>query len=659
MAKLTKVKNVIWYSEKEKLDEIREKIIAGDLSKFIIRHDIRDNDTPCLPIYAVFNDNTEIKMGYVPSSVIEITDIPDEYEIPKDDYEIAEIITNDLENGSQVDFPTITYSLPTELDEEIDYTTYVRGGNSRTLFEMLAPKTDYSFDKELSTTFLKEIAKRKYVVNISDYDADGVSSAFIMKKGLDHITGGKRPVFTKFNSRYTDGYNISISTLQDTIKTLEEKGIDKKDITFLFTDTGSSCMEQIEFLKKEGCGTIVVDHHRAENDKKSNPDLMINPFLDEKVNKQTNGNYWCGAGLSFGLLEKSIKDNNLHNELKLSAVIATIADKVPMLEGNLIYEREIFNEIRKDAAWLPEWFEGLTNDSGKKGVSNQNIGFSIAPRINAPGRLFEDGAKKFFMYMMNPDISFEFKKNGEGKPAKTTINSWNKTRKSLSDELLATSLEKVDRNKNIIVLTDKEALVGLGGIIAGKVAEQNGKPCGFGAVNSNGDYVFSFRTYGDIDIFKTFEEKGIDKLCSNFGGHSGALGLTVKKENLDKLIAEIEGITTLVKAVPTEELEDTNRIIPLNKVSDFSMINTVNYYGCNNLILFETPIELFYKYGEKHGYIVEIDNAVSEKMKNDKVASIVFSVDSINFKGEATVVVHQIITEKEKNNEKNEVDEER
>ena len=222
-----------------------------------------------------------------------------------------------------------------------------------------------------------------------DYDADGITSVsqftLLMK-----LFGGN--AVYKIPKRFTDGYGINERSMDDL-----------GDIDILITvDNGIAAINAVKKAIDRGMYVIVMDHHSAaiQNGKIILPDSQI--LIDPEALPENNDfSYYCGAGLTYRLLEymvkkyyQSIPDKSSVKSTLMQAAafaaIGTIADVVPLTEDN--------RRIVKLGLWAMEHehatdgLNGLIKIFGIERLSSVDVAYKIAPALNSAGRLFDNGA---------------------------------------------------------------------------------------------------------------------------------------------------------------------------------------------------------------------------------------------------------------------------
>ncbi len=214
------------------------------------------------------------------------------------------------------------------------------------------------------------IQNKESVLIYGDYDCDGICAITILYKTLiDKVSS----LHYFVPDRNNDGYGMSVAVL--------EKILAKHKVDLIITvDCGITSIAEVEHCFDLGVDIIVTDHHEPQDEL---PDCtIVNPKIDEN----SPFHYLCGAGVALKLVEALSNKQTADNYLDL-ATIATIADVVPLVGVNrsIVYHglKLINKRQRPSIKRLLEYIE-------LEKVTSEEIGFRIAPRVNAPGRLSLD-----------------------------------------------------------------------------------------------------------------------------------------------------------------------------------------------------------------------------------------------------------------------------
>ncbi len=350
-----------------------------------------------------------------------------------------------------------------------------------------------------------------------DYDVDGITSvsmlvSYLRKKGAD--------VNYYIPDRLDEGYGINPAALCS----LFEEGT-----TLLITvDTGITATEEIETAKYMGMDVIVTDHHRC---KEEVPDCcaVINPA-------QPDCNYpfkkLAGVGVVFKLicaLEKDAK--KVLDEYGDILALGTVADVVELTGENrtiVDYGLKIFRNTKNTGLLSLINVMGINIET----ISVTSIGFSIAPKINAAGRI---GDASLGVKLLLSSSSQEAEEISE------LLLEENKNRQELERHIYEEAQDIVSKNpdyksKPVLVIWGEGWHHGVIGIVASKISEKYSKPCIL--ITIDGDMAKgSGRSVEGFNLFEALQN--CSDIFVKFGGHALAAGLTLRRENLPLLDEEL------------------------------------------------------------------------------------------------------------------------
>lgn len=342
------------------------------------------------------------------------------------------------------------------------------------------------------------------VVVYGDYDADGISATTIMYRGL--ISYGVE-TYAVVPER-ENGYGLTAGVLE---RILEEYCPD----LIITVDCGISAYSEIEELKDLGVDVIVTDHHEIPE---QIPDCTV-------INCKLEGYPFdglCGAGVAYKVI-RALTGETADKYLDLVAV-ATIADSMPLTDENRILVSEGLKLIKSGRG--AKVIRALAEVGGMKETGAQSLAYSIAPRINAAGRM---GDAYSALAAFTSDDNFEVKILAD------KLNSYNVARQTECDELYKsakTLLKDKSPFSRVIILSDESWKPGIIGIVAAKLMEEYRKPAIL--FTEQGEVLHgSARSFGEINIYKALSSA--KDILEGFGGHSQAAGVTIKRENLGKL----------------------------------------------------------------------------------------------------------------------------
>lgn len=332
-----------------------------------------------------------------------------------------------------------------------------------------------------------------------DYDADGICAASILTSALK-ASGAN--CFAYIPER-EEGYGMRRESLE---KIISERTPD----LFVTVDCGVSNREEVAFIRSRGIPVIVTDHHELPP---SLPDCTI---VNPKIEDDYPYDNLCGAGVAFKIA-CALLGEKAYSLLDLAA-IATVADSVPLTGENRDIVAEGLRLInRKPRLAVKYLFGGKSGD-----VTAQSLAFTVAPRINAAGRM---GDANCALRLFTSEDSAEIY------DLASRLNAFNIERQQVCDEVYKSAKRRLEEGgayESAILLADESWSTGLVGIVAAKLAEEFNRPCILFV--KNGDILKgSARTNENVNIYEAL--KACSGLLAEFGGHAQAAGVKVTEEN--------------------------------------------------------------------------------------------------------------------------------
>ena len=359
----------------------------------------------------------------------------------------------------------------------------------------------------------KAIANEEKILIYGDYDVDGTTSVALLYKFL-------HPHYPRLDyyipDRYAEGYGISFQG----IDYAEENGIS----LVIALDCGIKALEKIDYANEKKIDFIICDHHRPGK-KLPKAVAVLDPKREdcEYPFKELSG---CGVGFKFMQAyskKVGIAEEKLFNLIDLLAV-SICADIVPIIGENRILTH--FGIAKLNSKPLPGIKAMMqVANVDKKVLTVTDVVFSIAPRINAAGRI-ENGKKAVEVLVSDhPETAME---------RSTYIDGRNNDRRNLDKSITAEALQMIHSdplliNRKTTCLFKEDWHKGVIGIVASRCIETFYRPTII-FTESNGMAAGSARSVKGFDVYNAIEE--CSSLIEQFGGHKYAAGLTIKKENI-------------------------------------------------------------------------------------------------------------------------------
>ena len=497
---------------------------------------------------------------------------------------------------------------------------------------------------------LKEaIEKKENILIYGDYDADGVISASIMYKFLKEL---ELEAEVYIPDRFNEGYDLSI----EFIKRISAEG---RYSLIISVDCGTNSESVQKFIKGNKAPDIIVcDHHNqsVELDTNRQDYIIINPKLK---NSKYPFKDLSGAAVTFkfitGILRKledryrnKFKKDYLTNLLDLVA-ISTIADIMPLINENRIIVKRGLAVLNKTInPGLKKMISTIIKD--KEYIDEYDVGFIIAPRLNAAGRI-KNARESFDLLVKEGDILTKIADE---------LNFFNmerqKIQKNIFNEIIENNdFSKIVPEKKIFIDKSKNWSEGVLGVVASDIVKKYNIPVilfkeSEGKLKGSGRSIDKFDLYGNL------------VLCSNlfdrFGGHRLACGINMDLSNYGTFYSNFMKIVD--KSLKKDDIEKKN---VFDIEIDFKDINKDILYEINLLRPFGygnpkpcfvtrdcVLVDFFYLSEEKHirlklkqagttvdAIIFGVDEKIKKKMiKNNKV-NILYKIEENKWANLSTI----------------------
>lgn len=363
--------------------------------------------------------------------------------------------------------------------------------------------------------------KEKIIV-YGDYDVDGTTAVALVYRYLHNFYS---ELDFYIPTRYEEGYGISLKIIDD----LAEQGVK----LVIILDCGIKANEEIRYAAEKGIDFIICDHHMPD-DELPEAVAILNPKLPGSTYPcpHLSG---CGVGYKFMQafsISNGIATAELESMLDLVAV-SIAADIVPMIDENRVLTYMGLKRLNSNPNM------GLraiirTCGLGGKEITINDIVFKIGPRINASGRM-QSGSEAVELLVAR-DIKEAGRRASE-------IDKYNKDRKELDKRITEEANEILEKRgqslsqKKSIVIYNKDWHKGIIGIVASRLTEIYYKPSVVLTL-SNGLATGSSRSVQGFDIYRAVESTR--DLLENFGGHTYAVGLSLREENIPEFTRRFE-----------------------------------------------------------------------------------------------------------------------
>ena len=385
----------------------------------------------------------------------------------------------------------------------------------------------------------KHIDQGSLIFIVGDYDVDGMTSTSLFLSVLNE-TEAKVKFFIPH--RFNDGYGLN--------KDLIQKVIDLKAGLLITLDCGITQCEEITFLKDNSeTDVMILDHHQIPSPM-PRMDVLIHPKQLEESHPCW---HLCTAGIAYQFLRYFCKVKGLsvpEPKLLELAALGTIADIVPLVgENRRLTKLGLQCLSQRKNFGLRQLLE--TSKCDKPFISARDVGFVIAPRLNAAGRLTH--AKTGVDLLMASNLK-------DAEKIALELETLNQKRREIGDRMFKEAQKMIQADPSVLeppvlILSSPLWHAGVIGIIASRLVNAYGRPT---ILIAEDDAIgrASARSVAKVNIYELiFQVK--DQLLK-FGGHHQAAGFSVAKETIPSLMLAIRE-----RAVETIAMDDLGECITL------------------------------------------------------------------------------------------------
>lgn len=353
-----------------------------------------------------------------------------------------------------------------------------------------------------------------------DYDADGVTATALMVLALERFGADVAPYIP---NRFDEGYGLNA----EAVEALAQRGV-KLIVT---VDCGIRSPDEVSLAQSLGVDVVVSDHHT--------PREVLPPAVAVVCHKQPGDTYpekdLAGVGLAYKIIQAMLlakgKPVSLADEWLDLVALGSIADVVPLRGEN----RAIVKAgLRRIHLGQNTGIRALCGVSGTQPatVNSGDIGFRLAPRLNAAGRI--DSAMDALHLLLARSVE-------EASLIAQRLDDQNKIRQQMTTEIQDAALApgNLRMSNHLIFSVGQDFNKGVVGLAAGKLTEAFYRPAIVGSQDEDGIRA-SCRSIAEFDIVRALDECA--DLLVQHGGHAAAAGFTVKSENLDALMERLQRI---------------------------------------------------------------------------------------------------------------------
>ena len=441
------------------------------------------------------------------------------------------------------------------------------------------PSSTFEFpDIEIAIDILQQGIKNHSRIGVwGDFDVDGQTSTTILVSALSDAGAD---VVYHIPVRGAESHGISIPYLQKFLS----QGVE----ILLSCDTGISAHDAVDFAHSKGVKVVITDHHQLPSSLPK-ADAIINP---QRLPFGHPLGSLSGVGVAFKLLQAVFSGSGNFSEdgyLDLVA-LGLVADQATLKDDTRYLVQRGLEGLRHSERKAIQTMLALA-EVNQCNLTEEHIGFILAPRLNAIGRLGDS----------NPVVDFLLSKHPtEIQGFATILEKLNRDRKALSDQIFKAALDQIDKSREIqdssvIVLNHPAWPAGVVGIVASRLVDLYNRPVILLASPQGEHIKGSARSIEGIDITEAIASQ--KELLSSYGGHSMAAGLSLNPENLAIFSRNINKfVLQKLKKAPVEKelrvdafltLQDINleQVRTIEELAPFGSGNSSPLLACQNLVV--------------------------------------------------------------------------
>ena len=406
----------------------------------------------------------------------------------------------------------------------------------------------------------------EHVAVFGDFDVDGISATCLLTSGLRDLGGNVTPFIPK---RFGEGYGLSQIAVERLLETCAPDLI-------VTVDTGIASAKECAELLERGIDVAVTDHHEPG-------DLVPQgvPVCDPKLDPECPSRELAGVGVALKVIDElghRMGQPDLWREYTDIATLGTVSDMMLLTGENRSLVAEGIARLRRVenpglAALAVQARRDLTQ------MSADDLAFSLIPRMNAAGRMDDPAIALNLLMERDPQ---------EAERIAMRLEDINRERRAIERQLFDDAnalVEATYEGGRVIVVGGEGWHEGVKGIVASRIVSLYHVPVILFTI-SDGVARGSGRSVGDVNLFEAVES--CSDLLIRFGGHAGAVGITLDAGNLDAFRDRME---EYLAALPPEDFEDrlsVSAVVDLAEVTvdTISSLSVLQPFGQGN----ETPV---------------------------------------------------------------------
>ena len=357
--------------------------------------------------------------------------------------------------------------------------------------------------------------QREHITVYGDYDADGVTSAALLTRGLRLLGQPAELLDYHIPNRLHDGRGLNI----DTLNRLKQHGTS----LLITTDCASSDVEQVAHANTSGMDVIITDHHHPPAVLPA-AYALVNPWREDSQYGERN---LCGAGIAFKLVQALCHAYQRAGEeqslLDLVAV-GTIADVAPLLGENHTLVRLGLQQLNQTQnPGLQALIHATRLQTGR--IRERDISYVLAPRLNAAGRM--EDASIAFELLTTDDLE-------QASQLAEKLETLNLSRQQQTETLMRQVHQELQHHPDdqVLLVSGNEWPEGIIGLVAGRLVDEFHRPV---FVLSQGPKESRGSARGPAGFNIILALRACAHLFVRYGGHAQAAGFTIANEHVEEL----------------------------------------------------------------------------------------------------------------------------
>ena len=405
-------------------------------------------------------------------------------------------------------------------------------------------------DMDVAVDRLNDAMGRKERIMVyGDYDVDGCTAVALVYKFLQQFYSNMEYYIP---DRYEEGYGISIKALDYAA----EKGVK----LIIVLDCGIKAIDEIAYAKSLGIDFIICDHH-VPDDELPCAVAILNP---KRVDSTYPFKHLCGCGVGFKFMQAFAKNNGIAFSQLVPLLdfcaVSIAADLVPVTGENRILAFHGLKQLNMSPSVGLKAIIDICGLTGRE-LTMSDIMFKIGPRINASGRV-QNGTETVDL-LVERDLR-------QALIEAARINEYNEQRKDIDKQLTEEANQIVERlesqaHQPAVVLYGEGWKKGVVGIVASRLTELYYRPTVVLSCE-NGMASGSARSVAGYDIYDAI--KSCRDLLTNFGGHTYAVGLSLKVENIAEFRRRFqEYVSNHILPEQTEAMQDIEVVVDFKDIT--------------------------------------------------------------------------------------------